>query len=81
MMVDAMHYGPCEVEAARPGSTGSNWRNCGCTFAKPDRERLWHRAMDAQARRHAHQADVGVEFGQTQVWRILGALGFQGTKA
>jgi transposase len=23
----------------------------------------------------------GVEFGQTQIWRILGALGFQRTKA
>jgi hypothetical protein len=34
MMVDSMHYRPCQVEAARPGSTKSNWRNCGMRYCR-----------------------------------------------
>lgn len=80
MMVDSMHYGPCQVEAARPSST-EQLAQLGHALLQSLTEHgfgteLWTLKRVGTLIKQMY----GAEFGQTQVWRILGALGFSAQK-
>ncbi len=80
MKVASMPFAPCQKEAARPSSMSSSWRRCEQLSAQSDRvgfgTELWTLKRVGAVIERLH----GVRFGQTQVWRILGSLGFSPQK-
>jgi transposase len=77
MKAESMRCARCRREAVRPDWTSPSWKACAEPFCKKPTEHgfgteLWTLKRVGVVIERLYD----VKFGQTQIWRILGTLGF-----